>query len=67
MLRGLGMAEIKEIEQDHPDTTHRRMEMLEKWMRKQGNSSWEMMVDALEKMSKRRLADHVVGRGPTTC
>ena len=67
MFLGLGMAEIKEIEQDHLDTPHRRMEMLEKWMRKQGNSSWEMMVDALEKMSEWRLADLVVGQGPTTC
>ena len=36
MYFGFGMAEIKEMEQDHPDTPHRRIEMLEKWMRKEG-------------------------------
>ena len=56
---GLGMAEIKEIEQDHPDTPRRRMEMLEKWMRKEGNPSWEMVVEALEKMSEQRLANQL--------
>ena len=59
MYLGLGMAEIKEIEQDHPDTPRRRMEMLEKWMRKEGNPSWEMVVEALEKMSEQRLADQL--------
>ena len=58
-LGKLGMAEIKEIEQDHPDTPRRRMEMLEKWMRKEGNPSWEMVVEALEKMSEQRLADQL--------
>ena len=53
---GFGMAEIKEIEQDHLDTPRRRMEMLEKWMRKEGNPSWEMVVEALEKMYELRLA-----------
>ena len=55
---GLAMAEIKEIEQ-YSDTPRRRMEMLEKWMRKQGNPSWEMVVEALEKMSEQRLADQL--------
>ena len=59
MFLGLGMAEIKEIEQDHPDTPRRRMEMLEKWMRKEGNPSWEMVVEALEKMSEQRLANQL--------
>ena len=59
MFLGLGMAEIKEIEQDHSDTPRRRMEMLEKWMRKEGNPSWEMVVEALEKMSELRLANQL--------
>ena len=59
MFLGLGMAEIKEIEQDHLDTPRRRMEMLEKWMRKEGNPSWEMVVEALEKMSELRLANQL--------
>ena len=56
---GLDMAEMKEIEQDHLDTPCRRMEMLEKWMRKEGNPSWEMVVEALEKMSELRLANQL--------
>ena len=58
MFLGLDMAEIKEIEQDYLDTPRRRMEMLDKWMKK-GNPSWEMVVDALEKMSEQRLADQL--------
>ena len=59
MFLGIGMAEIKEIEQDHSDTSRRRMEMLEKWMRKEGNPSWEMVIEALEKMSEQRLANEL--------
>ena len=53
---GFGMADIKEIEQDHPDTARRRMEMLDRWMRKEVSPSWEMVIEALEKMSELRLA-----------
>ena len=56
---GLGMAEITEIEQDHPDISSRRMAMLEKWMRKEDNPSWEMVVEALEKISELRLANQL--------
>ena len=56
----LGMApcEIKEIEQDHPgDTARRRMAMLDKWMRKQENPSWMSVIEALENMSEKSLAN----------
>ena len=53
---GFGMADIKEIEQDHPDTARRRMEMLDRWMRKEVSPSWVMVIEALEKMSELRLA-----------
>ena len=53
---GFGMADIKEIEQDHPDTARRRMEMLHRWMRKEVSPSWVMVIEALEKMSELRLA-----------
>ena len=53
---GFGMADIKEIEQDHPDTARRRMEMLDRWMRKEVSPSWMMVTEALEKMSEQRLA-----------
>ena len=53
---GFGMADIKEIEQDHPDTARRRMEMLHRWMRKEVSPSWVMVIEALEKMSEQRLA-----------
>ena len=56
---GLSHAEIMEIDRDHPDIPSRRMAMLEKWMRKQINPSWEMVVKALEKMSEQRLADQL--------
>ena len=53
----LGMADIKEIEQDHPrDTARRRMEMLDRWMRKEVSPSWVMVIEALRKMSDIRLA-----------
>ena len=53
---GFGMADVKEIEQDHTDTARRRMEMLDRWMRKEVSPSWEMVIEALEKMSELRLA-----------
>ena len=58
----LGMApcEITEIEQDHPgDTARRRTAMLDKWLKKQENSSWMSVIDALEKMSEVSLANHL--------
>ena len=59
LFLGLGMAEIMKIEQVHRDTPRRRMAMLEKWMRSEDNPSWEMLVEALEKISEQRLADHL--------
>ena len=47
---GLSMAEIKEIEQDHLYTARRRMEMLNKWMKKKVNPSWLVVIEALERM-----------------
>ena len=60
----VGMAEIKEIEQDHPNTPCRRMEMMEKWMRNEGNPSWEMVVETLENIhvSELRLADQLTAK-----
>ena len=59
---GFGMADIKEIEQDHPNTARRRMEMLDRWMRKEVSPSWEMVIEALEKMSELRLAHQLRGK-----
>ena len=53
---GLGMAAIKEIEQDHQDMARRRMETLDRWVRKEAKASWVMVIEALEKMSELRLA-----------
>ena len=53
---GLSIADIEEIEQDHPDTARRRMEMLKRWMSREVSPSWAMVVEALEKMSELRLA-----------
>ena len=56
----LGMApcEITVIEQDHPgDTARRRTTMLDKWLRKEENSSWMSVIEALENMSEKSLAN----------
>ena len=58
----LGMApcEITEIEQDHPgNTARRRTAMLDKWLKKQENPSWMSVVEALEKMSEKSLANEL--------
>ena len=54
---GLCMAAIKEIEQDYQDMARRRMETLDRWLRKEANPSWVMVIEALEKMSELRLAN----------
>ena len=53
---GLSVEEIQEIELDHQTTSRRRSEMLNKWLKKELNPTWLMVVDALEKMSENRLA-----------
>ena len=50
--------EITVIEQDHPgDTARRRTAMLDKWLRKEENPSWMRIIEALEKMSEKSLAN----------
>ena len=50
--------EITVIEQDHPgDTARRRTAMLDKWLRKEENPSWMSVIEALEKMSEKSLAN----------
>ena len=56
---GLKMADIEEIELNHQDLFRRRMAMFEKWIRKEGNASWMMVVEALEKMSELALASQL--------
>ena len=53
---GLEESEITEIERDHHSNARRRIAMLEKWMEKDVNASWEKVIDALESISRIRLA-----------
>ena len=45
---GLSESEIQVIERDHHDTARRRLVMLNKWMEKDVNASWEKVIDALK-------------------
>ena len=54
---GLSEKEIREIELNHQELARRRTAMLDKWTRKQAHASWEMVIEALEKMSELRLAN----------
>ena len=56
----LSEKELKEIEIDNQESvSSRRAAMLDKWTRKQSNASWEMVIEALEKMSELRLASRL--------
>ena len=59
LFLGLDMAEIKEVELNHHELARRRMEVFDKWIRKEGTVSWVMMVEALEKMSELALASQL--------
>ena len=56
---GLTENEIKEIEQDHDGTARRRMAMLSKWIKKEADPSWLVIIAALEKMSETSLANQL--------
>ena len=51
--------EIKEIEQDHEGTARRRMAVLNKWLKKETDPSWLIIISALEKMSEMSLANQL--------
>ena len=51
--------EIKEIEQDHDGTARRRMAVLNKWLKKETDPSWLIIISALEKMSETSLANQL--------
>ena len=56
---GLTENEIKEIEQDHDGTARRRMAVLNKWLKKEADPSWLIIIFALEKMSEMSLANQL--------
>ena len=56
---GLDESEITEIERDHYDTACRRLVILNKWIEKDVNASWEKVIDALKSMSQIRLANQL--------
>ena len=56
---GLTENEIREIEQDHEGTARRRMAVLNKWLKKEADPSWLIIISALEKMSETSLANQL--------
>ena len=56
---GLTENEIKEIEQDHEGTARRQMAVLNKWLKKETDPSWLIVISALEKMSEMSLANQL--------
>ena len=56
---GLSESEITEIELDNQSTARRRLVMLNKWMEKDVNASWEKVIDALKNMTQIRLANQL--------
>ena len=56
---GLSESEIQVIERDHHDTARRRLVMLNKWMERDVNASWEKVIDALKSISQIRLANQL--------
>ena len=56
---GLTENEIKAIEQDHDGTARRRMAVLNKWLKKETDLSWLIIISALEKMSEMSLANQL--------
>ena len=57
---GLSTSDIREIERDHRgDTARQRMEMLDKWLKKELNPMWIKVIDALNKMSEISLASRL--------
>ena len=52
-------SELKDIEQDQPTTARRRVVMLDKWLRKEVEPSWIIIIAALERMSENNLASRL--------
>ena len=59
LFLGLTENEIKEIEQDHEGTARRRMAVLNKWLKKETDPSWLIVISALERMSETSLANQL--------
>ena len=53
---GFNQNELRVIELDSKDIEHRRIEMLNKWLKKEVDPSWEKIIAALENMSESNLA-----------
>ena len=56
---GLSQGEIKEIEGNYQNIGRRRIEMFNKWLKKEENPSWEKMIAALEGMSEINIASQL--------
>ena len=69
LFLGLTENEIKAIEQDHDGTVRRRMAVVNKWLKKEADPSWLIIISALEKMSETSLANQLRKKyeKPATC
>ena len=56
---GLSQGEIRQIERDHHTTERRRVEMFDRWLRKEENPSWEKIIAALENMSEKSISSQL--------
>ena len=56
---GFSHNELRVIELDSKDTKHRTTDMLNKWLKKEENPSWERIIAALETMSELNLASQL--------
>ena len=59
---GLSASDIKEIEEGYSQPGRRRLEMLNKWMTREPNPTWEMIITALEKIPAPALVARLKGK-----
>ena len=53
---GLSPGDLRTIERDYPLNTRRRSEVLDLWMRRESNPTWEKIIMTLEEMKEFALA-----------
>ena len=56
---GLQKHELTKIERDYQGNDRRRVEMLNLWLQRTPNATWEDVVDALQQMGENRVAENI--------
>ena len=51
--------ELKKIEQDHHGNDRQRVEMLDLWLRRAPNATWDDVVTALQQMGENTVAENI--------